>query len=309
MKRISVRIMKPSDAFLPAALWLAALSGRATISLWLFICYLAVKLCALATSDGLRRAFATQPSMRNVQGSAILALALQIPGALIAALILHITGQSAALYPLIACGLLLNIEHVFYEYLCSISDNSSATALNAITAVLTLIGLLLCAPRSGELTLPAFDTAFPLATTGIAALIGLIVSVLLVGRIKPRMSVEVLRSAPPSMLQAVLYPAAALALLSVLAPDISPALPLFSGLILYELCRSPFRRTPLESLPMNRALLITCAASIALAATSHFILKGVFAQVLLTACLAVLLAALCAFLLFGNIRRKGDDEA
>ena len=309
MKRISVRIMKSSDAFLPAALWIASLSGRASVSLWLFICYLAVKLCALATSDGLRRAFASQPSMRNVQGSAILALVLQIPGALIAALIVRLTHQNVALYSLVACGLLLNIERVFYEYLYSISDDSSATALSAITAILTLIGLLLCAPRSGELTLPAFEAAFPLTTTGIAALIGLIVSVLLGGKIKPKMNAEILRSAPHTMLQAAFYPAEAMALLLLIAPAISPALPLFSGLILYELCRSPFRRTPTESTPMNRALLIVCAAASALAAISYFILKGSLAQVMLTASLTVILAALSAFLLFGNIRRRGDDEA
>lgn len=309
MKRNLMKIARPADALLPAALLIASLLGRATVALWLFIAYMTVKLCALATSDALRRTFAGQPSMRKVQGSATLTIALQFPGALIAALIVRFTHQGAALYPLVACGLLLNIEQVFYEYLCATGDGQSSTFYRVLTALLTLMGLLLCAPRSRALTLPNIDAALLVVPIAISAAIGLAVSLLLGGKLQPRLNGEVFRHFPLSMLQSALYPAAALALLRLLAPGFSPALPLFSGLILYSLCRSPFRRTPAESRPMNQALLVACLVASALALIYYFFLKKLVSPILLLVCLAILLAALCAFALFGNIRYGRRDEA
>ena len=115
----ALRLLRPSDLFLPLALLAACLPGRGAAALGLFVALYAVKLCALATSDGLRAAFATQPSMKYVQGSTLVALGCQLPGAALSALILHLIPGTRLLLPLVPCGLLLNIEHVFYVYLCA----------------------------------------------------------------------------------------------------------------------------------------------------------------------------------------------
>jgi len=310
MKRNAIKISRPADAFLPASLWIATLLGRGALSLWLFIAYLAVKLCALGTSSGLRNTFALQPSVRSVQGSGILALLLQLPGAIITGLIAHFTLRNDMLYPLIACGFLLNIEHVFYEYLFAIGEDQSAMMYRAMSAVLTLTGLLLCAPSSIQDSLPpSMETAWLLATSGIAVLIGLVLSLTLGGKPRPRMNSDILRRFPIPMLQAALYPVAALTLLRFIAPSAPAALPLFSGLILYELCRSPFRRTPAESWPMNRALLVVCVVVSIIAVVGYFLMDNRGGPVLSASCLTVILAALCAFALFGNINLRRRDEA
>ena len=86
----------------------------------MFVAFCATKIGSLATADGLRAAFATQPSMKYVQGSVLIALIAQIPGAALALLALWLIPDTKLLLPLIPCGMLLNIEHVFYEYLFAI---------------------------------------------------------------------------------------------------------------------------------------------------------------------------------------------
>lgn len=307
IKRNIRRLWRPGDAFLPASFLIAALLGRDAVSLFLFIAFYSVKLCALVSSNGLRNAFARQPSMRYVQGSATLALLLQLPGAAIAALIAHLTGQNEAIYALISCGLLLNIEHVFYEYLFSVGDGQSAILCRGITALLTLAGILLSSPRSPEPVLPAaIEVIWPLITSGLSAMVGLVISLTLGGRFKPKYNGEILRAAPLALLQTLLYPALAIAAMVLLKPGEPAALPLFAGLALYEPCRTPFRRTPTESGPLNRALLIASAAALLLIAVRQFALPDVLPEVVTTAGCAVLLAALCAFALFGNVNRKGE---
>ena len=306
MNNKSLKITKPSDALLPAAFLIASLLGRATVALWLFICAFAVKLCALATSDGLRRTFAGQPSMRSVQGSAILALILQLPGALIAALLLRLAHFDISIYPLIVCGLFLNIEQVFYEYLFALGDNHGAALYRSITALLTLTGLLLCAPAMN--TFDSFETVCLLIATGLSVPVGLAVCLALGGKTAPRMNPDALRTFPLSMLRVALYPALALAALRFLTPAASAAVPLFSGLVLYALCRSPFRRTPSESRTMNWALLIVILISAATAAFCHFILKNELSSQIVPVCLSLILAAACAFILYGNINLKGRRE-
>jgi len=310
MKRNALKISRPSEALFPVFLLIAALLGRAALALWLYIACMGVKLCALATSDGLRIAFAQQPSVRNVQGSAIVALLAQLAGAVLAALIANLTRQDSTFCPLIACGLLINIEHVFYEYLYAIGEDQSAVLYQGICCLLSLAGLLLCAPPSGSPSLPEFiEPAWLLAATGACALVGAALSLVLGGKPKPRMNVQVLRCAPVAMLQAALYPTAALIVLSRIVSARSVGLPLFCGLILYELCRAPFRRTPTESSSMNRILLVTCLAASIVAIAGWLVSKDAFFTVIFPACAAVILAAICAFALFGGFRLGRWDEA
>ena len=310
MKNTALKIAKPADALLPLAFLIASLLGRSTTAIRLFLCFYAVKLCALATSDGLRRTFAGQPSMKSVQGSAILALILQCMGALIAGFIIPIFHWDPALRPLIPCGLLLNIEHVFYEYLYAAGDDHGAAMYRSITALLTLTGLMLYAPSANDpVPLGGRETACLLIAIGLTLPVGFTVSLVLGGKIAPRMNPEALHAFPLSMFRVALYPFAALATLRMLMPAISPAVPLFSGLILYSLCISPFRRTPRESKPLNRALLVAALIALSIGTIFHFIPENSLTAVVTPVCLCLMIAAACAFALYGNFRLKSREDA
>ena len=297
-------LMRPSDAFLPMAHCAAALLGRNAVSLYLFAATYAVKACGLASSNGLRGVFALQPSMRYVQGSAAVSLLLQLVGAVVAALIARIMGQNPTLYPLIISGLLLNIDHVFYEYLFAVGDGHSASLCRGITALLTLAGLLLCAPATPGYKLPdGMEPAWPLVTTGLSALVGFVISVALGGRLRPKLNTEVLRQAPLALLQTLLYPALALTTLIWLKlPD--AAFSLFAGLAIYELCRTPFRRSPQESKGMNRALLTLCIVATICISIQYFVLTNALSEMISATCCAVILASICALAMFGNVKWK-----
>lgn len=301
----SLRLLRPSDLLLPLALLAACLLGRCAAGLGLFVALYAVKLCALATSDGLRAAFATQPSMKYVQGSALVALGCQLPGAALSALIIALIPSASPLLPLIPCGMLLNAEHVFYEYLCAVGDRKSATACRCLTAVLALLGLILCMqPQPDLVPLSDVNPGWPLITCGLSALIGLFISLSLGGRFQPVPNPEVIRLAPLSMLHAGLYPALALPALTLLWPGRFTPAPLFAGLLLYEACRTPFRRSPLESRPMNQLLLAVGGVALICLVVFQFLVKTPFSEPVSMTCAALLIAALCAFGLFGSLTRR-----
>ena len=299
------RMLRPSDVFISLAFLAASLLGRGAAAFGLFFAFYAVKLCALATADGLRAAFATQPSMKYVQGSALVALICQLPGAALAALVLYLIPQTRPLLPLVPCGLLLNIEHVFYEYLFATGDNNSALTVRCFTAVLTLLGLLLCMPPRQEAVLTtAVDSSWPLITCSLSALISLFTSFSLGGRFQPVPNGEVLRRAPMSMLQAAFCPALTLSALILLWPVSFTPAPLFAGLALYEACRTPFRRSPMESAPMNRLLLIVGITALILFVVFYFMVKIPLSEPVAMTGAALLIAALCAFGMFGSIESR-----
>ena len=306
-KRKSPFVTRFSDALLPGSLLISALLGREAVAFCLFAALYAVKLCSLAAADGLRAAFARQPSMRYVQGSALVALLLQLPGAAIVALTSRLTGLSAPYFPFIACGLLLNIEHVFYEYLFAAGDGRSATLCRGITALLTLAGMLLCAPPGARMSLPGeFEAVFLLIPCAASALVGLLISLASGGRLRPKMNPEVLRRAPASLLRTFLFPVLAIAALVLLKPDPLTALPLFAGLTLYEPCRAPFRRTPSESAGMNFFLLAACVAAAICAVIRGLTSSFSSNDAVLLVCGGVFLAALCGFALFGSVRKNRE---
>jgi len=301
----ALRLLRPSDLFLPLTFLAACLLGRGSAALGLFKAWYAARLCALATSDGLRATFATQPSIKYVQGSAIVSLGCQLPGAALSALILYLIPDARLLLPLVPCGLLLNIEHVFYEYLYAVGDKKSALACRCLTAVLVLLGLILCMQaQQGIVKISAINPNWLLITCGLSALIGLFISFALGGSFHPVPNPEVIRRAPLSMLHAGLYPALALPALALLWPGHFTPAPLFAGLLLYEACRTPFRRSPLESRPMNRLLLIVGGAALLGLAIFQFLLKTPISKSIAMTCAALLISALCAFGLFGNLSRQ-----
>lgn len=303
MNRIKYSILfRPSDLFLPAAFLAASMLGRGTAALFLFICLYAVKLCSLCAADGLPAAFASQPSVKYVQGSAIVALTAQLPGAILAALILRLIPATRPLLPLIPCGMLLNIEHVFYHYLLAVGDRKSASFSRCITAVLALLGMVLCSTREYGLVNPTnIEAAWPLVTSGLAALIGLFLGMTLGGKLRPVLNAEVFRRAPISMLQTALCPVLTVAVLAALWPANFNPTPVFAGWALYEACRTPFRRTALESRPMNRLLCIVIIAAPVCGVAFHLTNIKPLSDVIPMTCAALLIAALCALAMFGSV--------
>ena len=304
-KTPGTRLLRLSDLFLPAAFLATSLLGRQEAALGLFVALYATKLCALASADALRATFATQPSMKYVQGSALIALVAQLPGAALALLILYLIPGTRGLLPLVPCGMLLNIEHVFYEYLCAVGDKNSAAFSRCITAVLVLLGMLLCTPpRHGTFGLVSIDSTWPFITCGLSALVGLFISASLGGKFNPVSNFQVFRFAPIAMLQAALCPALILVALAMLWPATFTPAPAFVGLMLYEACRTPFRRTPLESRGMNRLLLIVGGAALLGFIAFRFLIKIPLSDVIAMTCASLLIAALCAFGMFGNIASR-----
>lgn len=305
IKRLN--LFRPSDLFLPAAFLIASLLGRGTAALCLFICLYAVKLCSFCAADSLPAAFASQPSVKYVQGSAVVALIAQLPGAILTALIFRMIPVTRPLLPLVPCGMLLNIEHVFYNYLFAVGDSKSACFSRCITAVTALLGMLLCTPREYVFLNPAnIEAAWPLITSGLAAMIGLFLSMTLGGKLRPVLNGEVFRRAPLSMLQTALCPALTIAVLAAMWPASFTPAPVFAGWALYEAFRTPFRRSALESKSMNRLLCIVSIAASICCVVLHLWNNKPLSEYILMTCAALLIAALCAFAMFGSIPSRND---
>ncbi len=313
------RLTRPADAFLPAALLLASLFGHGIPAIYLFACLLGARLLALSTAGSLRAAFAMQPAMRDVQGSVKCALLMQPVGALLLAVLLRFV-SAEWLRPdglaFIGAGLLLNFEHVFYEYLYSAGDGGSALMSRLITAALVFAGLFLSETMTASLPIAA--GAAMLASCAVALVTG--------GGLRGRMNACPLRAAPAFMLQDILYPAAFAGLMFALPgflPVCHPSFDgislapwdaaFFSGLTLYTLCRTAFRRSPSESRPLNLALLVVSVIDVLLGAAAALILRAAIplsdaldriVRAVPTLSAALLLATLCALSLFGNFKKE-----
>lgn len=308
-------LVRPADAFLPLALLLAALFGHGMTAVYLFACLWGARILALSTAGSLRMAFALQPSMRDVQGSVKCALLAQPSGAALLALLLRCL-SAEWLRPeglaFLGAGLLLNLEHAFYEYLYSAGDGGSALLARLITAALTFAGLVLSETIPAALTIAA--AASMLAVCAVALVVG--------GALKGKLNAQPLRSAPACILQDLLYPAAFAGLMLAL-PRFLPAFhrpfdglslapwdaSFFAGLAVYSLCRSTFRRSKSEARQMNIALPIVSAVGVLIAlpallrpklSTALPTLNGYAFADLPVFGAALLLACLCGFALFGN---------
>ncbi|MDO4866262.1 MAG: hypothetical protein Q4C10_06860 [Clostridia bacterium] len=309
----ALRLSRPSDAFVPFVLAICALLWNPNISLGLFVGCFAVSALSLFSCFGVRAAFAMQPSMRSVRGTVKCALLLQLAGGLIAALLgtLFLKGERDAL-PLVAAGLLLNIEHTFYEYLYAAGDWRSAMLSHGLTAAFLIAGMSLAKGPEGS-----HDLWKLVAMIGISAAVSAVIGCAMGDGLKGRLNAQILRCAPRAALQVALYPAIALLILWAMNPT-SCAFPFFAGWTLCALCRTPFRRSSMEALPLNRSLLITFAATAAVWVVLTFIpgltagidassLPGSLLAQLPTACVLVAAAAACSFALYGNLKKNKDE--
>lgn len=315
-KRIAqwARLLRPTDGLLPLVFILVSALGRSSVAERVYLSTLFPALFALASARGLRIAFSEQPSMRRVAGSVKLALALQFIGAL-AFLVIDLIrnrGQfvlSNALF--IAVGMLLNIEHVFYEYLFATGDDASAVRVRVITAALTAAGIMMASPASGGGALP-YALEWLLGCAAMAAVVSAVIGRGVGGRLKGRVNNRVLKCAPLAIVQSAIYPLVWMLALLLLRPvmfDGITAVPFFAGLMVYELSRAPFRRDGRESKGFNIAMLIVALIGIGLAsiyyvpAAQDFLLNyiGKWSHEIPAAGVMIAAAAVCSFGMYGGI--------
>lgn len=305
MKKINphARLIRIPDCFIPVAL-AASSVFQGPLTLKLYACWLATGLLALFTARGLRIAIATQPSVRTVRGSVACALIAQCVGLALALAACPFAEKrlNTSLLPFIIAGFLLNIEHMFYEFLHSLGDGRSATLSHGLSALFLAAGISL---STGPLNTQRLFLIPAMA--GLSALVAAVVGLTLGGLRRGRLNAAVLRVAPRAALQTLLYPLLAGAAL-LIRPDI-PFFPLFIGLAVFELCRTPFRRTFRESAPLFRLLAAAALAAALCVALCYAIHMNDYAKMcLLTAGGAVLAAALCACALFGRLPGREDLE-
>ena len=307
MKR-SLHLSRLPDLFVPASLLGVSALGQPEGAALFFACFTALSLLSLFTGQALRTAFAAQPGLRGVRGSVKFTLLLQfvaLPAALGIARFTPLN-DVAALWTYLCAGCLYNIEHTFYEYLDALGDRHGAALCEGISALLLMTGLCLTGGPGSE-SQPLWLIGFSALSALIAAAAGLVSGAFSKGK----MNARVLSVSPIAALRTLLYPAA-FALTALLPLGCGASVAFFSGLTLCAFCAAPFRRSPSESAPMNRALALICAACALLSALFHLTgLPKISQSANIYAgfnptyiCLAVALAALCAFALYGNIRRK-----
>ena len=288
-------LLRLPDALLPAALLAySALCPGDALAMRLYLAVFAVSLGSLFAARSARIAFARQPSMRDVRGSVKSALLMTLAGGGVAAgaAALARKGSLPDIWPLIAAGTLLNIEHIFYEYMYAIGDSRSAALSRGLTALFAFAGLLLSNGRALWLA----------GAAAISALVALVVALVMGDGARGRPNDAIFRAAPRAALQTALYPAALAAVLLLRPARYSAAF--FAGLALYELCKTPFRRTSMEARGFNRALLfiiVICALG-TVPFAAGLITNARLSDVPVV-CIAVLLAAVCALGLFGNINK------
>lgn len=301
-----MKLFRISDAFLPLALLAASALNQPMEAALFCACFLSISLLSLFSCQGLRIAFASQPSLRAARGSVKCALLLQTAALPAALLIAWLTGilNAHALTAWLVAGWLYNIEHTFYEYLGAMGDGYGAALCEAVSALLLLAGICLSGGADAS-------PAWIVGAAALSALIAATASLSPGGFNRGKLNARVIAASPRAALQALLYPALFAATLLLPGRHGAPVA-FFSGLMLYALCRTPFRRTPQEAAPMNRGLalaLTVCALVYALHKITGWPNTNRNVNIytgfdLPYTCLAVALAALCAFALYGNFRRR-----
>lgn len=283
-----IRLMRYGDGIMPAV-WLIASFFAPEEKMLAFFAWFGVRMFALFTADGLRMAYATQPGMREVRGSTTGALLMQIIGAIAMSAAFQI--KSPDMLALIGIGLLLNIEHVFYEYLHAAGDRYSAILCRILTATFMAAWLFM-----------KLDVWAGLGVSVLSALLALIIAIT-IGDWRPAaLNVGIFKALLRALIYGALYPAAVLMLCHIMSWDFDVRA-FLTGCLLLELCRTPFRRSWLESTGMNRALFaaaLLSAAGIFCAVYFDFERYIVFPA-------SFALAAICAFALWGGIRLKSKD--
>ena len=317
-RRVSgkLRLVRPSDACLPLALLLCSALGKSYTADTLFHYMLFCRLFGIASAIGLRQAFSLQPSMRRARGSVKVALLLQLLGAGITAGVEFWNNHGVFVpYTLIYTGIgtLLNIEHVFYEYLFAAGERRSATICRVITSTLVAGSALMTTYGNGLLP---YGLEWMLGAALLSAVISAVIGLAIGGGLKGRLNTQVIACAPLAIVHCFIYPL--IWMLLMIFPitgkllNSMTSVPFFAGLTVYELARTPFRRSAMEARSMNAALLVVALASAftigmcllppVRAAFTQF-MGGYFSDIPAAAGMLIV-ASLCAFAMFGRIGNR-----
>ena len=201
-----LRLLRPSDAFLPLALLLCSALGKSYTADTLFHYMLFCRLFGIASAIGLRQAFSLQPSMRRARGSVKVALLLQLLGAGITAGVEFWNNHGVFVpYTLIYTGIgtLLNIEHVFYEYLFAAGERRSATICRVITSTLVAGSALMTTYGNGLLP---YGLEWMLGAALLSAVISAVIGLAIGGGLKGRLNTQVIACAPLAIVHCFIYP-------------------------------------------------------------------------------------------------------
>lgn len=309
--RQKMRMIRPADAFLPASFMIASIFDKADVVLEYFFTYFVIKLLALASSSGLRIAFTREPSIKRVQGSVSTALLLQLLGGVLCTgawlIYNHFT---ASTFPLVALGIgfLLNIEHVFYEYLYATGDEHSSLMCRMITTIFFLAGVLLA------------NHWWQLGMVGVATLVSVIIGLSIGGKLQGNANLEPFRVAPRALAQAIIYVIPAFMFIGLhqfidrwSGASLITVGPFFVGYAVYCLSQSPYRRAPREATVLNAVLLTLLLSSAVLVLAFNLPFVGAFNYLSTTpayfayhTAMLTGYAALCGLILYGNFARGKD---
>ena len=305
-KKRPPRLIRPADALMPIAA-LIALPFTNYLAFISFAVPLAgITLLSLASCRGLRAAFATQPSIRSVRGGVKAALLLQLGGTALFCAGWRAFDPTLDLQQLALAGaaLAFNIEHTFYEYLYATGDGRSAVMSRILSSALVAAGIILYSSHDG-------DPLWLFGACAIAAGASSVIALAIGGPLNGPLNGQVLRCAPRALLQIFLYPLAGAAICHLVArfsPELPFSLiPFFVGLALYEVCRTPFRRSQQESRALDR-LLIGAAGVGAMCIAASFTPFARYAfrgDVLMTGAMLIA-AALCAFALYSSLGEREE---
>ena len=294
--------MRPTAALFPLAALIAAAKGSALAGR-LMLLYYALQLFTLCAVDCFRNGAAREPGVRRADkrfGGGLTQFLLGT-GLLLAALLLCSELKphfSAGLFAAAGC---VTLEQLFEERMYALGRRVDGVVLSVIANLLLVAGLLMDGAGGVEMNLPvALDAPFTLGGAALGALIALGTAYLVESAHGFSLKPVNLALMPRACVQTLLYPAATLAICTVLPKNVRKGFaglePLLYGLILWRLARTTCRRTDEESRPLNLLLVALTAIPAAIGAVlPELTLCGL---PIISFAAAAALAALCAGVVF-----------
>ena len=288
------RLMRPSAAFFPLALAAAEwLTDEITSSLVLII-YFVLQLLSLCAVDAYRNAAAREPGPRKADRRFWASFEMLVVAMMIACVFYIATNDGDALGNILFAGVpwLVLIEQLFEERLFTLNRRSDGNLLALIANGLLFAGLML----DGSNGLPKpFESFYALLAAGLGALIAILASLVIA---PPRGFSVIPRNlgfAPKAMVQALLYPAAVLALTLGVRSFDNSVYGFFAGFALWRLSRTVCRRSADESRPLSLLLV---------AVNALFIGAAGFIPSLIDPAVCCMTALVCAMIVFLRICRR-----
>lgn len=277
-------LARPTAALFPAVCLLAALLGRSDAVFRLVLFYFVLEGFTLCAADAFRNAAAREPGVKRVDrrfGGALMQILIGCGLFALGTRYILKSGDTMYLlddvFPIAASALLVIIEHLFEERMFAVGRRIDGILLSVLSNLLLFTGL--CISSGNDCIL--------IVLTGLVVLIALITSLF----VAPFRSFSLIPRnygfAPKAVVQTLLYPAVAAALMNILEIDLPHAL---AGWILWRLARTVCRRSQDESRPMNLFLIAVCALAVILSAILP--LSDAYA----VSCLTALVCACVVFL-------------